>query len=235
MKGLVVAAVLSSLSALAGEAEWETVLSGPITVKNRAREGTSIKEVWAEGDIDAPVQDIQQTLMTPGRFKHFMPNLKDSREIGTKEADGSVYVYTELDLPVVTSRDYVVRVWLDEGVKPDGTGNFRNHWTAVPNKIPERRSLVRVQVDDGSWVVTPKGDGSKSHAVYKFAVDPGGWVPSFAANMGNSQAVPETFKAVEKESQRRKAERLKAAGTAPAAPAIPAGILPSASADAGAK
>lgn len=213
-----------ALPALAADADgWEVVVKGPpFTVKNKAREGTAIKEVWAEGEIAAPVRDVQDTLMTPGNFKNFMPNLKVARNIGNVEADGSTYVYTELDLPVVTSRDYVVRVWLDESVKPDGSGAFRNRWVAVPDKLPERRNLVRVKVDDGSWYVTPVGDGSKSWAVYKFAIDPGGWIPNFAAEMGNARAVPDTFKAVEKEAQRRAAERAKTAAATPPAPAAPA-------------
>ena len=41
------------MGALGGEgAPWETVLTGPpVTIKNRAVEGTSLHEVWAEGDV----------------------------------------------------------------------------------------------------------------------------------------------------------------------------------------
>ena len=222
--------LLTFASVAWAEAQWETVVQGPpITVKNRPRENSPVKEVWAEGEIAAPPQDIQAVLMNPDRFKHFMPNLKDCRSIGQPEADGSTFVYTELTLPVVSSRDYVTQVWLDESVKPDGSGTFKNHWKAVPEKIPERKSLVRVKVNDGSWEVRAKGDGSKSHVVYKFAVDPGGWVPAFAANMGNSQAVPQTYQAVEKEAQRLAAIRLakakQAPPPAPVAPAADAGAL----------
>lgn len=211
---------LVAVPAFAGDDGWELVVSGPITVKNRDKPGASgIKEVWAEGEIAAPVQDIQAALMTPNRFKHFMPNLTDSYEIGKPNADGSVFVYTMLKLPVVSNRDYVVRVWLDEGVKEDGSGVFRNRWSAVPDRLPERANYVRVKVNDGSWFVKPIGDGTKSWAVYKFSFDPGGSVPGFIAAMGNKQAVTETFTAVQKEAQRRSEERKKAAAKAPAASA----------------
>jgi hypothetical protein len=207
MRTLLVSVFVGSAALAADPAPaWETIVKGPISVKNRDRAGTAIKEVWAEGEIAAPVQDIQQTLMTPDNFRNFMPYLKQSRTLD-KEPDGSVIVYTELALPVVASRDYVVHVWLDEGVKPDGSGAFRNHWVAVPDRLPERANLVRVKTNDGSWYITPTGDGSKSWAVYKFAVDPGGWVPAFAANMGNEKAVADTFKSVEKEARRLRDER----------------------------
>jgi hypothetical protein len=179
--------------------------------------------------LNAPAYDIQETLTQPEKFKNFMPNLKASRKLGAPEADGSQFVYTELDLPrPITSRDYVVQVWVDERANPDGTGKFRQHWKAMPNKLPERENLVRIKVNDGSWEITPIGDGTKSHVIYKFSTDPGGMVPNFAANLGNAKAVPDTLKAVEKEAQRRYAERKKSQpapaveGSAGAAPSQPA-------------
>ncbi len=204
------AALLSAASAAADE--WETVLTGHVTVKMRARPGTAVKEVWAEGELAAPVQDIQSVLMEPDKFPSFMPYVKESRVLKDKAPDGAQYVYTRLDLPMVQSRDYVLKVYLDEGVKPDGSGAFRNRWVAVTDKLPERHNVVRLKLNEGSWYVTPKGDGTKSHAVYRFVVDPGGWVPSWAADQGNKSGVPDTFRAIEKEAQRRYKERKAHAG-----------------------
>ena len=191
---------------------WVTIIDGPpFVVKNRVREGSEVKEVWAEGDLDASVGDIQDALMDPSRFNKFMPNVKQSKELGKPEPDGSFYVYTELELPVITSRDYIVRVWVDEPVSSDGTGQFRQHWKAAPEVLPQRPGLIRVKVNDGSWHITPVGDGSKSHVVYKFSTDPGGMLPKFAVDMGNKRAVIDTLKAIEGEAQRRKAARAKKA------------------------
>ena len=41
--------VLASASAVAGEDKWDTVLTRPFLVKTRARPGSVVKEVWAEG------------------------------------------------------------------------------------------------------------------------------------------------------------------------------------------
>lgn len=206
--GMALALALAGGTAAAADGDWETIVTGPITIKNRSVPDSPIKEIWAEGDMDAPVAELQETLMQPDKFRGFMPFLKDSRELGQKLEDGSVYVYTLIDLPVVGKRDYVVRVWLREGVKPDGTGTFRNEWQAVPDHLPQRSNITRVRVNTGGWTVTPTGDGAKSHVVYRFMVDPGGWVPSWAANMGNEKGVGDTFRAVEKEAQRRRDERL---------------------------
>ncbi|MBX7113252.1 MAG: hypothetical protein K1X64_02875 [Myxococcaceae bacterium] len=212
-------ALLCGAPSLAADEGWQLVVEGPITVKNREKPGApAIKEVWAEGEIAAPVRDIQEALMTPKRFKNFMPNLKDSYEVSKPAADGSTFVYTMLNLPVVSNRDYVVQVWLEESAADGGT-TFRNRWSAVPDKLPERSNFVRVKVNDGSWQVKAIGDGSKSWVVYKFSFDPAGSIPGFVTSMGNKQAVTETFNAVQREAQRLAAERKKAEAAKPPASA----------------
>ncbi|MBL8953766.1 MAG: hypothetical protein JNK82_23525 [Myxococcaceae bacterium] len=201
---------LSGRAAVGAEPEWETVIDGPpFTVKNRVREGSDVKEVWGEGDLEASPLDIQTALLDPKSFNTFMPSVHQAKEVGTAEADGSFYVYTQLSLPMLSNRDYAVRIWNDELVKPDGTGAFRQHWKAAPNKVEDADGFIRVKVNDGSWAITPVGDGSKSHVVYKFATDPGGSIPGWAKNMGNKKAVVDVLKAVEGEAQRRAAERSK--------------------------
>jgi hypothetical protein len=208
--GLVVFAVvaLGQPRAEAAEGEWETVTTSPITIKVRSQPNSPIKEIWAEGTIHAEVRDIQSTLMDGSNFRNLMPHVKESRFIGPPEADGSQHVYTRLVFPiVVSSRDYISRVKMDRGVNEDGTGEFIQHWVAVPDKFPARSNVVRVRLNEGSWHVKPAGDGSTSHVVYKFRVDPGGWLPAFASNLGNREGVLDTFKAVEKEAQKRGAAR----------------------------
>jgi hypothetical protein len=187
------------------EPAWETVATGAITVKARPRANSGIFEIWAEADLAAPVRDIQDTLTTMERFPKFVPYVRSAKEV-SREEDGSVFTYTELGFPVISDRDYVVHVWLDEGVKPDGSGVYRTHWEAAPDKLPEKSSAVRVKVNEGSWEVTPKDD-SKSHVVYRFAADPGGMLPTWAKNLGNRRGVSNTLEAIEKEAQRRQKER----------------------------
>lgn len=191
---------------------WVLVVDGPLTVKNRALDGTAIKEIWAEGEIDAPALDVQDALMDVAHLRSFMPYMKDARELGERLEDGSIHVYTLIDLPVVGKRDYVVRLSLTQSLAADGTGTFRNEWHAFPDYLPLRNGIARVRRNDGSWEITPRGDGSKCWAVYRFTVDPGGWIPAFAANLGNQRGVKETYDAVAKEGRRRAAVRSEATG-----------------------
>jgi hypothetical protein len=126
-----------------------------------------------------------------------MPYVKDAREL-SKEPDGSVFTYTEMNLPVITGRDYAVHVFTDENTAT----TYRAHWVAAPDALPLHEDLIRLSVNEGSWTVTAKEPG-KSHVVYRFRADPGGLVPNWLINYGNRSGVPEVLGAIEKEAQRR--------------------------------
>ena len=94
---------------------------------------------------------------------------------------------------------------LDRDAATDPAGVFANHWFAVPTKLPQRESVVRLKISEGSWLVTPSADGKSSHVVYQLCVDPGGAIPAFAANRANASGLTDTFKNIEREAQRRAA------------------------------
>lgn len=204
---LSLACALFALPARAEEQDWTVVAEGPITVKTRKIPGTGELEIWAEGEIDAPVLDAQAALMDTEQYQRFMKHITESRYLGDPEPDGSRYAYTLLDLPVVSPRDYVIRLYVDQTIAEDGTGEFRNHWAASPEKIPERDGVVRVRVNSGGWRLTPLAGGAKVWGVYRFRVDPGGYLPAFAADLGNRRGVTGTFRSLEWEARRRAEER----------------------------
>ncbi len=195
--------VASALVLMCGTAHaeetWETVAEKPYLVKVRPRSGTQAKDVWAEGELAASASDVQAVLVDVDSYRQWMPYVKESRTI--KELpDGARLTYTKLDLPVVSSRDYVSHVVQESKLAADGTGAFAQRWWAEPDAIPARRDTVRLRLNEGSWRVEPRGDG-KSYAVYKFTVDPAGSIPGFLANMGQKDGVVDTFRAVEKRAQ----------------------------------
>lgn len=217
MASVVLAVLLVAGGARADEAaapEWKTVETKPITIKVRERADGKGNDVWAEGTLKADARDVQEAMVDQPSFKEWMPYVKESRLV-TRAADGSRMTYTRLDLPIVSSRDYVCQVVDDELLAADGSGHFRQHWWAVPDALPKREGVVRLPRNEGSWDVTSKGEGT-SYAVYKFSVDPGGSLPGFLKNMGQKGGVLDTWKAVEKRAALLKAEREKATGSATA-------------------
>lgn len=201
---LAAAFVLSAARAFAAEGGWKTVESGPTKIKSRDLPG-GLKEVWAQGRIDAPVEHVQATLMDSASFASFMPYVKISKAFEAKP-DGSHLAYTRIYPPFVAPRDYVLDVKLDKSVAADGSGEFRNHWEAVPGKLKEFKKVVRIDHNTGSWHVKPLPGGA-SLATYTFVVDPGSAIPGFVAKKADRKGVLDTWKAIEKEAQRREAMR----------------------------
>lgn len=208
--GVALAAWVLGLTAGQAHAEeaWKTVAEKPYVVKVRARPGSEAKDVWAEGELAASAADVQAVLRDVDAYRRWMPYVKESRLLKDLPDEGQL-TYTKLDLPVVSSRDYICNVVLESKLAEDGSGVFAQRWQATPDAIPQRRGTVRIRLNEGSWRVEPRGEG-KSHAVYRFTVDPAGSIPGFLARMGQKDAVEDTFRAVEKRARERAASRAQA-------------------------
>jgi hypothetical protein len=197
---------LGAAGAAAAQADadgWKTVTLRPVHIRVRAVPDSPLHQVWAEGEMAAPVAHIQAAVMDPDAFVRFMPHVKESRALGPPDEAGVQYAYTRLEFgPLVSSRDYVLRVQLLQGVDAEGKGTFHNRWSAAPERLPVRRGVVRLTVNEGSWRVMPLA-GGRAKVEYRFTVDPGGSIPAFAARMGNEKSVTATFTRVEQEAQRR--------------------------------
>ena len=122
--------------AVGPEGQWDIQRTAPILIKVRARPATNVKEVWAEGDIAAAPIDIQNTLCDVDRFTGYMPYLAEARYLGEPDPDGARYTYGRLELPVLSARDFVHKVYLDRDAATDPAGVFANHWFSVPTRVP---------------------------------------------------------------------------------------------------
>ena len=212
MHRFAIASVLLVAATTLAADEWETLQTEPILVKARPRpDKGGVKEIWAEGDIKGEVLDIQDVLSDTSRFTKYMPYMTEAREIGKRDPDGAIYIYLRLDMPVLSPRDFIHKVYIDKDARQSwNKGVYASHWHAMPYKTPERRGVVRLQISEGSWLVTPLPNG-KAHLVYKFSADPGGMIPSVFSNMNNVKGPADTFAAVEREAALRATLRLAAA------------------------
>ncbi|MDY7229711.1 START domain-containing protein [Hyalangium rubrum] len=187
--------------------EWKTVEDDPVVIKVRPRPDGDGKEVWAEGDVEADAYDVQTALRDAESFRLWMPYVKESRRVSTRE-DGSWVAYAKLNLPVITARDYAVHIVEERTLSEDGQGEYLQRWKAAEGEVPERQGVVRLKHNEGIWQVTSKGEG-KAHIVYKFSVDPGGSIPKWAANFGQKDGVLKTLEAVEERAKKLGQERKK--------------------------
>lgn len=210
-----VSLVLAASGARAADV-WETVEEEDALIKVRARTDINGKEVWAEKDVEANAYDVQTALMDSASFRLWMPYVKESRVV-TTNPDGSRVAYAKLDLPMVDDRDYVIAVVDEKKLTEDGQGEYVQRWKVTDGGVPERKGVVRLKHNEGTWQVTAKGE-NKTHIVYKFTVDPGGSIPDWLASFGQKDGVMDTLGAVEKRAQKLNEERKKARPAAPKAP-----------------
>jgi len=171
-----------------------------VTVSSRPRSGTDIQELKATGTIDAPPPAVLKVLSDHARYKQIMPYTEESKIITTEDGGKVVHAYFVINAPLVSRRDYTLRI-VDESDWKDGKGFLKTRW-AVSDKGPAPNpDIVRVTVDDGSWLLEPIESGTKTKATYLLFTDPGGSLPTWVSNKANSSTIPDVFEALRKNSK----------------------------------
>lgn len=156
------------------------------------------RRIVATTEVEARPEIIFDVLSDFEHYPDFMPYVKESRVLG-RESNGEVITYARIAPPFVSERDYLLRVRMTRGTVSNG-GVFKVEWKAVPEAQPEIEGVVRIKLNEGSWLVAPLNGGTRTRLTYTLLTNPGGLIPDFVANMSNTIAIPELFKAVGKRS-----------------------------------
>lgn len=224
-------AVAGTSAAAAEGADWEQVSSFPQgRIFRRQDPGASVVTVQARGVMAAPPWAVRQVVLAPAKYEGVLRGIVEEKvlsyercEPGAQSLPGCKVqlVYNRLDLPVVSQRDYTIRVELEQDELLSG-GEFRESWSVAADQGPAPRDgVVRIRINNGGWVLKP--DGSGTDFTYTVGTDPGGIIPSWAANMANNRELPRMIAAVENAAKKLAAEALAARGGAEtAAPQVAA-------------
>jgi ribosome-associated toxin RatA of RatAB toxin-antitoxin module len=187
---------------LSADTGWQHVEDkAGVTLFSRTRVGTSVKEFKGTGLIPSPPAAVEKVLADVARYPSFMPYVTESRELSQ---DGAQSVtYQRLTVPWVANRDYTVRV--EHGISKDAAGGttYRDTWETANEAGPaERHGIVRVKVNEGSWLLAPTGPtGDSTQATYQIFTDSGGVVPAFLANRASQMIIPRLFEAIRKQAR----------------------------------
>ncbi|MFH1807231.1 MAG: START domain-containing protein [Pseudomonadota bacterium] len=217
------ASILLVTSARGAEEGWiKQSDEGGVTIYNREKTGSAIKEVKAIGVINAPPHACFNVVLDMAHFKDFMPYTKRSDIVG-QEGERVLYSYQHLALPLISDRDYTLKVVdvTPQAAPGQEPAYYKKTWTQANARGPKPRDGVeRVEVNDGFWRFDPIDGGTRTRATYYVFTDPGGMIPSWVANQANTQAIPNLFKALGTQSQKPAYQTRR--HVAPAAPAAPA-------------
>lgn len=158
-------------------------------------------EIIAVSEVDAPPETVFNVVSDFEHYQDFMPYVEESRVLSRK-SDRDVITYARIAPPFVSERDYPLQVRITHGSSSNG-GVFKVEWTARPEARPEIEGVVRVKLNEGSWMAEPLDDGRRTRLTYTVLTNPGGLIPDFVVSMSNTVAIPELFEAVKKRTIER--------------------------------
>jgi hypothetical protein len=183
------------------DTDWQSVeQKDGVQIFSRARAGSSNKEFKGVGAVDAPPSVVERVLLDVNAYPAFMPYVAEARVIS---ATGNVAVtYQRVAFPMVSNRDYTLKMERGTITGPAGV-IYRDIWQADnQDGPPERHGVVRVNVDEGYWLLEPTGPGgATTQATYQIYTDSGGALPPFLANRGSQMAIPKVFEAIRKQAR----------------------------------
>ena len=172
-------------------------------------EGIVIDVLAKKGESIVTVRGIWTAKQTPARlwktvndlehYTEFMPYLEKAKVL---KRDGlSTWQYYSLDAPVISDRDYTLK--LTQDANPGKNGRWRVSWVAANKVGPKPQpGKVRVTIATGNWLFESVQGGKATRVTYTVRTDPGGSIPSWIANRANRKAVPDVMRAVFKQSKK---------------------------------
>jgi hypothetical protein len=182
----------ASASASADGASWrrDGTVDG-VTVERRDVPGSSFDELRLTTTSPATLERLCAAVYPKpwsgkleGRFKH--------REL-LRETESERWTYEQISVPVVSDRDYVMHVTLEQ---PASTGRCEVSFETESLGVrPPPPGFVRIGGIRGHWSLAPLGDEGV-RVEYRIWSDPGGAVPAFLAKGGQRSAAVEFMKVI---------------------------------------
>jgi hypothetical protein len=197
--------LLAAASALAASllggapAAWAQPAAPAVAVETRAIPGRDVKQVTAQGRIDATPHVVHAVIADLEGYPGFMPYVKESRVL-SREGPGDARNYQRLSfgMPFVQDRHYVIRVVEREYRDAEGRRAWAFVWRLEDGLPSDARSdAVRVSVNSGYWDVRPvAGAEGTTDLRYCVFTDPAGSLPKWLVGLANTEGIPQLFAAV---------------------------------------
>jgi hypothetical protein len=193
--------------------KWKLVsTSDDVALYRRSRPGPGHYESKAVGEIAASTEVVHAVIDDVDSYSRFMPYTVECRVI--KREGDSVLTYQRLSAPLVSDRDYTLRVRTVVKKVAGGTSYLSRWETANALGPAEKPGVVRVKLCEGGWVLEPSGPNT-TRATYSVYTDSGGVIPAFIKHTGSQIGIRKLFAAIRQqvsdpkykaEGGRRKAE-----------------------------
>ena len=148
-----------------------------VRVYTRSTPRTSFKEFKAETIVKAPIEKIEYLLDRFEVFPEWQANM-DSVALLEVPDDSSRILYFQSGLPwPISDRDFIFKQ-IKHNDAVNNTLTYQN--ICMPYRLPEYRGFIRIQVAQGYWRISRKGDITE--IIYQWAGDPEGSIPGWLVN-----------------------------------------------------
>ena len=177
--------------------EWKLVsTSDNVALYRRSRPGPGHYESKAIGEIAASTAVVHAVIDDLDLYSRFMPYTVECRVL--KREGDSLLTYQRLSAPLVSDRDYTLRL-RTTSKKVEGGTSYLTRWETDNALGPvERRGVVRVKLCEGGWLLDPLGPNA-TRATYSVYTDSGGVIPAFIKNTGSQIGIRKIFMAIRKQ------------------------------------
>jgi len=152
---------------------------------------SSIIRLGAEARFNATPREVRRVLLDYDRQVGTVDRLSEARVLS--RGDHSLLVYQRLNLPVISDRDFNLKVsWWEQG------GVTYVVYKAVPRAgRPPRDGVVRVRHHYGSWQLKAVSGGQQTLARFQVEIDLAGWLPKWMARSSSGKEMPELFGSID--------------------------------------
>ncbi|MEY2490989.1 MAG: hypothetical protein QOC70_2931 [Verrucomicrobiota bacterium] len=177
--------------------EWKLVsTSNNVALYRRSRPGPGHYESKAIGEVAASTAIVHAVADDMESYSQFMPYTVECRVL-KREAD-LVLTYQRISAPLVSDRDYTLRV-RTTSKKVEGGISYLTRWETDNAAGPaEKPGVVRVKLCEGGWLLEPLGP-NVTRATYSVYTDSGGVIPAFIKNTGSQIGIRKIFTAIRKQ------------------------------------
>lgn len=178
---------------------WKLVsTSENVALYRRPRPGAGHYETKAIGEIAASSAVVHAVIDDVDSYPKFMPYTVESRLL--KREGDSLLGYQRLSTPLISDRDYTLRVRTTSKSVEGGT-SYLSRWETENALGPaEKPGVVRVKLCEGGWLLEPVGPNT-TRATYTIYTDSGGAIPAFIKNVGSQIGIRKIFAAIRKQVQ----------------------------------
>lgn len=182
---------------LAIAAGWQAVLDRDgVHVEVREVPGSRVQEIRGQAVVGASPEVLFAILRDARAYADIVPH-NESVTLLRTTGDEAVY-HMVIHPPWLSRRDYCVRstpITL-------GNGTYLARWSLATDSCPAPgRSVVRIQRNEGFWMLSPTQAGKATQVTYQGITDPGGQVPAWIVNRASPRELPTIFRGLRRAAE----------------------------------